>query len=90
MRYGITSFFLGEDDNFFERVKSNGMEVCRFGPNYSKYMMLPHRKEKPISHLKTLMDNAAKQFHADGINSLNYTTDDVILRPLYTHILVKL
>ncbi|XP_055304009.1 beta-1,4-galactosyltransferase 2-like [Sitodiplosis mosellana] len=90
---GMSNLFFGwggEDDNCFDRVKSKGFKICRFGPNYSKYMMLPHKKEIPIVHLKALMENAAKQFHTDGLNSLNYTEKIVILQPFYTHIRVEL
>lgn len=66
------------------------MEICRFGPDYSKYMMIPHKTETPNSHRKMLMKTGTGRFKTDGINSLQYTTKEVVLRPLYTHMLVEL
>lgn len=83
----------GEDDDIFERLKYNKQKICCFGPNYSKYIMMPHKKERNTQSKYQNDDGKwkkKKHFHADGINSLNYTEKIITLRPLYTNILGRI
>ena len=37
----------GEDDDFSNRLHSNGYSIVRYSPDISRYTMLPHVKELP-------------------------------------------
>lgn len=79
----------GEDDDFYGRLKAKNINICRFEPNYSQYIMLKHHKEKPNADRMLFLNNGPLRYHSDGLNSLNYIQKDLKLHSLFTHVLVE-
>ena len=44
----------GEDDDFSNRLHSNGYSIVRYSPDISRYTMLPHLKELPTVRNKVV------------------------------------
>ncbi|XP_046671772.1 beta-1,4-N-acetylgalactosaminyltransferase bre-4-like [Homalodisca vitripennis] len=80
----------GEDDDFYNRVTHNGTTICRFEPEVSKYIMLPHKKEVPNEDRYYYLTTGGRRFDSDGLNSLKYIVKKIELKPLYTRIQVDL
>ncbi|XP_011299883.1 beta-1,4-galactosyltransferase 1 [Fopius arisanus] len=78
----------GEDDDFYSRLQSRGLQVIRFGPDIAQYYMLTHKKEPPSSARFERLENSARRYDSDGLNNLDYKVLDHQLRPLYSWILV--
>ncbi|XP_034487287.1 beta-1,4-galactosyltransferase 2 isoform X1 [Drosophila innubila] len=79
----------GEDDDFYERLKVVGVEICRFDPAYSEYTMLKHKHEIPNENRLSLLRSASLRIHKDGLNSLEYKELERRMHSLFTHILVE-
>ncbi|XP_011196930.1 beta-1,4-N-acetylgalactosaminyltransferase bre-4 [Zeugodacus cucurbitae] len=79
----------GEDDDFYARVCSHKLGICRFDPSYSTYTMMPHKQEKKNENRIKLLRSGYKRFEIDGLNSLVYTEKERRLHSLFTHILVE-
>lgn len=79
-----------EDDDLYERLQKKHIELLRFGPNYSQYIMMKHKHETPSKERHNLLNNAVDRIDSDGLNSLKYNEKNVVLSPLYTHIFVEL
>ena len=56
----------------------------------SRYKMLKHGKEKANPERFKYLYSGAKRMNRDGLNSLKYTKVDLVLKKLYTWILVDL
>lgn len=72
------------------RFRQANIEICRFGPNYSKYAMAKHKAETSNKLIDNLLENATERIQTDGIDSLKFKEKYFKLLPLYTHILVEL
>ncbi|XP_053956751.1 beta-1,4-galactosyltransferase 1 [Anastrepha ludens] len=79
----------GEDDDFFNRLYSYKIDICRFEPTYSKYTMIRHKPEKKNEDRLELLRNGYKRFLTDGLNSLVYKEKERRMHSLFTHILVE-
>lgn len=79
----------GEDDDFYARLTATKISICRFPPSYNAYYMLPHKKEKPNENRRNLLINAVQRHRFDGLNTLHFKEKSVVLKPLYTQILVN-
>ncbi|KAK2578176.1 hypothetical protein KPH14_001368 [Odynerus spinipes] len=77
----------GEDDDFYSRLQSRGLQITRFGPDVAQYYMINHRKEPPSSARFANLENAARRYDTDGISNLEYRVLNHQLRPLYSWIL---
>jgi len=80
----------GEDDDFYNRVTSSGLEVIRWDPAVARYSMLPHEKEQPNDERHTLLKESNKVSRSDGLSSLEYTIISSKEFPSYTLITVQL
>ncbi|XP_020708706.2 beta-1,4-N-acetylgalactosaminyltransferase bre-4 [Athalia rosae] len=80
----------GEDDDFYSRLQTRGLKVCRFGPDVAQYYMLIHAKEPPSSARFVNLETGARRYDTDGISNLEYRVLDHQLRPLYTWILAEI
>lgn len=80
----------GEDDDFYSRLQTRGLKVCRFGPDVAQYYMLTHAKEPPSSARFVNLETGARRYDTDGISNLEYSLLDHELRPLYSWILVDI
>ncbi|KAF7398346.1 hypothetical protein HZH66_006243 [Vespula vulgaris] len=78
----------GEDDDFYSRLQSRGLQITRFGPDVAKYYMMIHKKESPSNARFANLENAARRYDTDGISNLEYRVLNHQLRPLYSWILV--
>lgn len=78
----------GEDDDFYERVKFHNHKICRFEPDYSRYVMLTHKQEKKNEDRNKLLLTGKNRFKTDGLNSLEFKETGYEKRPLFTRILV--
>ncbi|XP_067615580.1 beta-1,4-galactosyltransferase 1 isoform X2 [Eurosta solidaginis] len=79
----------GEDDDFYNRLCSHKIDICRFGPIYSKYTMIRHKPEEKNENRLELLRNGFKRFLTDGLNSLTYKEKERRIHSLFTHILVE-
>lgn len=89
---GMSNLFQGwggEDDDFFERLKSKNIDICRFERAYSYYTMLKHAKEKPSEDRLKFLKSGPLRYHTDGLNSLVYVEKEIVLKDLYTHVLAE-
>ncbi|XP_074027930.1 beta1,4-N-acetylgalactosaminyltransferase B isoform X1 [Leptinotarsa decemlineata] len=78
----------GEDDDFYRRLVNSNLDPCRFSPQVSKYVMLPHKKEKASKdRFQILQENNDEQWY-DGLNSLS-NKYLVKIEELYTHIITS-
>ncbi|XP_003494040.1 beta-1,4-N-acetylgalactosaminyltransferase bre-4 [Bombus impatiens] len=77
----------GEDDDFYSRLQSKGLQITRFGPDIAQYYMLLHKKESPSNSRFENLENSAQRYDIDGISNLEYTVLNHQLRPLYSWIL---
>ncbi|XP_035725911.1 beta-1,4-N-acetylgalactosaminyltransferase bre-4-like isoform X1 [Vespa mandarinia] len=77
----------GEDDDFYSRLQSRGLQITRFGPDIAQYYMINHKKESPSSARFANLENAARRYDTDGISNLEYRVLNHQLRPLYSWIL---
>ncbi|XP_046747517.1 beta-1,4-N-acetylgalactosaminyltransferase bre-4-like [Diprion similis] len=80
----------GEDDDFYSRLQTRGLKVCRFGPDVAQYYMLTHAKEPPSSARFVNLETGARRYDTDGISNLEYRVLTHQLRPLYSWILADI
>ncbi|XP_074027932.1 beta1,4-N-acetylgalactosaminyltransferase B isoform X3 [Leptinotarsa decemlineata] len=72
----------------FRRLVNSNLDPCRFSPQVSKYVMLPHKKEKASKdRFQILQENNDEQWY-DGLNSLS-NKYLVKIEELYTHIITS-
>lgn len=80
----------GEDDDMWERIHAEGMEVKRYPDHIATYTMLNHTKAPLNLRRYDLMAQTTATYKNDGLNSLNYTLVSTTRRPLYTKVLVDI
>lgn len=80
----------GEDDDMANRLRLKKLFISRYPANIARYKMLKHGKEKANPERFKYLYSGAKRMGRDGLNSLKYTKVDLVLKKLYTWILVDL
>lgn len=80
----------GEDDDFFNRVRNQKYDVCRFEPSVQTYYALSHRKERASDKRYEVLHDGYRRFHTDGLNNVTYKVKYKKYLPLYTKILVDI
>lgn len=80
----------GEDDDFYNRIITRNIKICRFDPKYSSYTMLKHKKEPPNEGRVALLLSGKERFNIDGINSLKFIEKDIQLLEFYTLVVVEI
>lgn len=80
----------GEDDDMSNRLKHRGYHISRYPVNVARYTMLTHKKEKANPNRYEKLQNGAKRFDNDGINSLKYKVLEIKKTPLYIWIHVDI
>ncbi|XP_069141426.1 uncharacterized protein [Argopecten irradians] len=78
----------GEDDDMFNRIRTNNMSITRYPGDVSRYKMLSHKKEHGNPDRFHLLQGSKKRWQKDGLNSLKYSRVKLELRKLYTYLLV--
>lgn len=77
----------GEDDDLYKRITAVGLTLTRPSMKVGRYKMLKafHRRsteDDPIRHNK--LQTSVYRMRSDGLNSLNYTVEQLTEHPLYT------
>ncbi|XP_066990440.1 beta-1,4-N-acetylgalactosaminyltransferase bre-4-like [Macrobrachium rosenbergii] len=88
---GYSNKFLGwggEDDDMSNRILASGLFVTRYPPSIGRYTMIHHKKSKPSPNRFQNVEDGKSRFRTDGLNSMNYKTLEIQLRPLYTWVYV--
>jgi len=80
----------GEDDDMANRLRLKKLFISRYPANIARYKMLKHGKEKANPERFKFLYSGAKRIAKDGYNSLKYRRVDLVLKKLYTWILVDL
>jgi len=80
----------GEDDDMANRLRLKKLFISRYPANIARYKMLKHGKEKANPERFKYLYSGAKRMNRDGLNSLKYNKVDLVLKKLYTWILVDL
>ena len=83
----------GEDDDMFRRISAKGLNVTRYQPQYARYRMISHTRDKDNEDNPfrfSLLETAEDRMDLDGLSSLNYTVLAVKLLDSHTRILVKI
>lgn len=80
----------GEDDDMANRLRLKKLFISRYPANIARYKMLKHGKEKANPERFKYLYSGAKRVNRDGLNSLKYNKVDLVLKKLYTWILVDL
>lgn len=80
----------GEDDDMSNRLKHRGYHISRYPVNIARYTMLTHKKEKANPKRYERLQNGAKHYDNDGLNSLKYKVLEIKKTPLYIWIHVDI
>ncbi|KAK7602523.1 hypothetical protein V9T40_008112 [Parthenolecanium corni] len=79
----------GEDDNFYNRLRSALIRPVRFDYSVSRYCTLPHEQEKPNENRHNLL-KLSSNYVLEGLNSTKYTVIQRSDEPLFAKIVVDL
>uniref|UniRef100_A0A0N4ZU85 Glyco_transf_7N domain-containing protein n=1 Tax=Parastrongyloides trichosuri TaxID=131310 RepID=A0A0N4ZU85_PARTI len=80
-----------EDDDLYNRIKFNGLQISRYPPEISRYFMPKHKHEKENSVNYCRYDIYYYFKHKsdiEGLNSCEYVIEKIEFHALYTKILV--
>ncbi|XP_042856341.1 beta-1,4-N-acetylgalactosaminyltransferase bre-4-like isoform X2 [Penaeus japonicus] len=80
----------GEDDDMWDRIHAEGMEVKRYPEYIATYTMLKHAEAEPNPERYELLAQTLSSYKNDGLNTLNYTLASTTRRQLYTKFLVEI
>ncbi|XP_032407935.1 beta-1,4-galactosyltransferase 2-like [Xiphophorus hellerii] len=81
----------GEDDDLYNRITVRGMSITRPDAGIAKYKMIKHGRDlhnevNPENAVKT--QKTAENIETDGLNSLNFTVNEILKDVLFTLISV--
>ncbi|XP_038148030.1 beta-1,4-galactosyltransferase 1-like [Cyprinodon tularosa] len=81
----------GEDNDLYNRIIFRGMSISRPNSNIAKYKMIKHQRDvhnevNPKNAIKA--KQTANNIDTDGLNSLNYTVNEILKDIMYTFITV--
>lgn len=79
----------GEDDNFYNRLRSALIKPVRFDHSVSRYCSLPHEPGPPNEGRHDLL-KVSSNYNLEGLNSTKYTVIQRTDELLFTKILVDL
>ncbi|CAK1582708.1 unnamed protein product [Parnassius mnemosyne] len=79
----------GEDDDFYARLESHKLKLCRFEPETSEYHEIAPRLQRK-RNVRMQQSRFPEDIAEDGLSSLKYTEVATVLHPLFTHIMVDL
>jgi predicted glycosyltransferase involved in capsule biosynthesis len=80
----------GEDDDMYNRVIHRGYSISRYSETIGRYKMLKHRASEPNTERYNKLFSSEKRLKTDGINSVVYKRLDLVLKKLFTWILVDI
>lgn len=81
----------GEDDDLYNRIVFRGMSISRPDSQIAKYKMIKHERDlhnevNPKNAIKA--QKTTSNIDSDGLNSLNYTVNEILRDILYTFVSV--
>ncbi|GBN31734.1 Beta-1,4-N-acetylgalactosaminyltransferase bre-4 [Araneus ventricosus] len=80
----------GEDDDMSNRVRHHGLKITRYSPKIARYTMLKHKKDDPNPDRYNKLYKGKYRFKKDGLSNLKYSRLDLVLKKLYTWVLVEI
>ncbi|XP_054721966.1 beta-1,4-N-acetylgalactosaminyltransferase bre-4-like [Uloborus diversus] len=80
----------GEDDDMANRIKFHGLQILRYKANIARYTMLKHKKDDPNPDRYNKLYKGKSRFKKDGLSNLKYKRLDIVLKKLYTWVLVEI
>ncbi|XP_035226531.1 beta-1,4-N-acetylgalactosaminyltransferase bre-4-like [Stegodyphus dumicola] len=80
----------GEDDDMSNRIRHHGLKISRYSPKIARYTMLKHKKDEPNPDRYNKLYKGKYRFKKDGLSNLQYKLIDVVLKKLYTWVLVEI
>ncbi|XP_022238897.1 beta-1,4-N-acetylgalactosaminyltransferase bre-4-like isoform X2 [Limulus polyphemus] len=80
----------GEDDDMSNRIRHHGYKISRYPANIARYYMLTHKKDNPNPDRYKKLYKGRTRYKTDGLNSLTYKRLDLILKKLYTWVVVEI
>jgi hypothetical protein len=90
---GFSNVFFGwggEDDDMYNRVIHSGYNISRYSKTIARYKMIKHKPEVRNLKRHKLLHTGKKRFKTDGINSTVYKPVRLVLKKLFTWILVEI
>lgn len=79
----------GEDDDMSNRIRHHGLKITRYSPKIARYTMLKHKKDDPNPDRYNKLYKGKYRYKKDGLNNLKYSRIDLVLKKLYTWVLVE-
>lgn len=79
-----------EDDDMFFRLTDSKLNITRYPAEIARYTMLGHAKETPSPERFKLLSSRKSRYKSDGLNTVDYNRKELVLKNLYTWILVDL
>ncbi|XP_040360137.2 beta-1,4-N-acetylgalactosaminyltransferase bre-4 [Ixodes scapularis] len=79
-----------EDDDMYYRLTDSRLKITRYPAEIARYTMLGHAKETPSRERFKLLSSRRSRYKSDGLNSVDYERKELVLKNLYTWILVDL
>lgn len=79
----------GEDDDFYNRVKSKGLQVMRFEATISSYFELTHKQAERNDKRRQILAEGKRWFH-EGLNTTRYKVIRRLNESLCTRIIISL
>lgn len=80
----------GEDDDMSNRIRHHGLQISRYSPKVARYTMLKHKKDDPNPDRYNKLYKGKYRFKKDGLSNLKYKKVDLVLKKLYTWVLVEI
>lgn len=80
----------GEDDDMSNRIRHHGLKISRYSPKIARYTMLKHKKDEPNPERYNKLYKGKYRYKKDGLSNLKYNLLDLVLKKLYTWVLVEI
>jgi predicted glycosyltransferase involved in capsule biosynthesis len=88
---GFSNMFIGwggEDDDMHNRVIDSGYKISRYSKSIARYKMIKHEARELDPDRFKKIRSGKKRYKTDGLNSVSYKRLDLVLKKLFTWILV--
>ncbi|XP_067122871.1 beta-1,4-N-acetylgalactosaminyltransferase bre-4-like [Centruroides vittatus] len=80
----------GEDDDMSNRIRYRGLQITRYSSKIARYKMLKHKKDEPNPDRYNKLYRGKYRYKTDGLSNLKYKRLEIILKKLYTWVLVEI
>ncbi|CAF0951649.1 unnamed protein product [Brachionus calyciflorus] len=80
----------GEDDDFRYRILQNNFKITRYPLEIGRYLMIRHTSDQKINSERfNLLKKTVERMKTDGLNSIEYKLNDMIIGKLFTKVIVS-